>query len=247
MSPHWSCRLLAALLLLISLAAGARAGYSFQRIAWAGARTIRATARAAVAAGRRGGFAAEHRRAAGRRELMVDGPRRAHHRQRPSTAPRISRRCTATSSGATSRSPPSTTSHSASPQNTAATAMCSRARSCRRKNSARAARSSASRSSKAISTGSSGRRAVEIPQLLLVLRGEDHRRAPDQCQDARALSAARGRPSRPEVQEQPEGLAEQAGRRDAGRRGGGEADRLSSAASTIAAPRHAAHTSISPP
>ena len=46
----------------------------------------------------------------------------------------------------------------ASPPNTATTAMCSRARSCRRRNSPRAAPSSASRSSRAISTGSNGRR-----------------------------------------------------------------------------------------
>ena len=67
--------------------------------------------------------------------------------------------------------------------------------------------------------------AGEVPRLLLGLCGEDHRRAADQRQDARALPAAGKRPPRPAVHQQPEGLAEQSGRRDAGGRGGGEAAR----------------------
>ena len=88
--------------------------------------------------------------------------------------------------------------------------------------------------------------AVEVSRLLLGLRGEDHRRAPGQRQDARALSAARERPARPASSP----TASRPRRPIRARRRWWSrwwrSRSTCSPASTTAAPRRAARCSISP-
>ena len=226
MSPHWRCRFVAALLLLV-FAAGACADHSCPANCLGGraknssSRARRCRSRAAPVVSLPSTVAPE-----GAEKLMVVDPRLPHHRQhhlqRRGSRAAVPRHRRPRSPGHRR----STISRSASPRNTARDGyVLSRAIVPPQELEPARRRSCASRSSKAISTRSSGRRAVEVPRLLLGLCREDHRRAADQRQDARALPAAGERPSRPEVQEQPEGLADQAGRRDAGGRGGGEAAR----------------------
>ena len=86
--------------------------------------------------------------------------------------------------------------------------------------------------------------AVTLSRLFHRLCGQDHRRAAGQHPHHRALSAARRRPARTEIQDQPAALGDRPRRRDAGRGGRREADRRQRAVSTTAARRRAGRSNI---
>ena len=128
----------------------------------------------------------------------------------------------------------------ASPPNTAPTAMCSRARSCRRRISTRTAPWSASRWSRAMSTRSTGRPQLsrysdfftDYAARIMADRPANIRTLERYLLLANDLPGLKFKnslkPLRPSIR-----------RRDPGRRGHGEADRRCSPASTTAAPTRA--------
>ena len=190
---------------------------------------IRATARAAVAAGRRRSFRC---RAPSRREgaekLMVVDPRRAHHR-RDRLQRRGSRsRCTRDIVGARSPGHRDLRHRSAHHREIRRRRLCALARDRAAAGAEPARRDRAHPDHRRLYRPGrvAGRSLSKYRDFFSYYAAKITAERPINVKTLERYLLLAGDLPGPEVQEQPEGLGDQTGRRDAGGRGGGEAGRL---------------------
>ena len=183
---------------------GRGTGYSAERSARAGTAALYPTARRAGAARRSGCHPAQHGRAQGRRKGFPACARRRRSPARRSISQRHLADSTPAWSASACRSRRSTRWRRRSRPNTATTAMCCRAPSCRRSSSTpMGAIVHIEVVEGYIDKVAWPPQLVALPRFLHRLRGENHRAAAGQYPHHRTLSAARRRSAGAEIQDQP--------------------------------------------
>ena len=195
MLPRWTCRLVMALLLPV-LAEPALAQIPASELPGRAREQFEQPRAPLSRPGARRGVAAEHHRARGRRQADGDGPRFPHHRQhrlqRRGSRAALPRPRRPRGSGHRHLRPRAAHHREIRRRRLRAVA---RDRAAAGIEPARRRRAHPDRR-RLYRPGRMAAGAGEVPRLLLGLCGQDHRRAADQRQDARALPAARERPAR---------------------------------------------------